>query len=78
MGIDVKVDAGAGTFKGEKELYERRYAARMEAILTEWNVIKHQGSNHRHGLMAWTAFKEMRMKAFDEIDKKHDRDSKWL
>ena len=64
-------------FKGEKELYERRYASRMEIIVSEWEHIKHMGSNHKHGLMIFDDYKRMRFKQFDEIDKKHDRDQRW-
>ena len=66
-----------GSFKGEQELYERRYACRMEAIVSEWSHFSQMGSNHKHGLMSFTAYKDMRMKQFDEIDKKADRDNRW-
>lgn len=64
-------------FKGFKELEDRRYASRLEIVRDEWQHFSQMGSNHKHGNMSWTAYKEMRFKAFDEIDKKIDRDHKW-
>jgi len=66
-----------GPFKGEQELYERRYACRIETIVTEWKHFSQMGANHKCGLMSFTAYKDMRFKQFDEIDKKADRDFRW-
>lgn len=64
-------------FYSTKDQYDKTYESRMKSIVERYNVYKHLGSNHMHGLKSFEQFKRECMDKFDEIDKKQYRDRKW-